>query len=231
MDLNGEVFQKKKQNLGEQVYLTIKKAIMDRTLNPRETLLERQIAESLGVSRTPVREAFKLLAKDGLVKLSPNREAEVADISVMDVREIIQIRARLETLAAGLVAENASEMNISSIKERVRAMDDCLSRADYKGFLENDLGMHSEILANCGNSRLQSILRSLGEQISRLTYLSVGDVDQARESLTNHKEISEAIAARDKFRAEAAMANHIESIREHLYRRLGLQPMEAPDGR
>jgi len=231
MDLNGEVFQKRKQNLGEQVYLTIKKAIMDRTLNPRETLLERQIAESLGVSRTPVREAFKLLAKDGLVKLSPNREAEVADISVMDVREIIQIRARLETLAAGLVAENASEMNISSIKERVRAMDDCLSRADYKGFLENDLGMHSEILANCGNSRLQSILRSLGEQISRLTYLSVGDVDQARESLTNHKEISEAIAARDKFRAEAAMANHIESIREHLYRRLGLQPMEAPDGR
>ncbi|HQJ25276.1 MAG TPA: GntR family transcriptional regulator, partial [Bacillota bacterium] len=88
MNLKNDMPQRK-PNLSAQVYQTIKKAIMDNTLKPGEPLLERQLAESLGVSRTPVREAFKLLAMDGLVKLVPNREAEVADISIMDVKEII----------------------------------------------------------------------------------------------------------------------------------------------
>lgn len=211
-----------KPSLARQVYETLKKAIMDNNLKPGEILLERQLAESLGVSRTPVREALQMLAKDGLVKLVPNREAEVADISILDVREILQIRSRLETLAAYLATENAHEDDIRSIGHRVAAMEECLKKGDYKGFLDNDLAMHATILSCCGNSRLESILTSLRDQIYRLTFLSVGDAGQASESLEHHRRIYEAIAAKDPERAESEMAVHIESIREHLYRRFGL---------
>jgi len=221
MNLKNDMPQRK-PNLSAQVYQTIKKAIMDNTLKPGEPLLERQLAESLGVSRTPVREAFKLLAMDGLVKLVPNREAEVADISIMDVKEIIQIRSRLETLAARLCTDNATADDIDRVEDRIAAMEGCLDRSDYLGYLENDLGMHSIILSCCGNLRLEAILKSLGEQISRLTYLSVGDADQARESLGHHRRIFRAISSKDPDAAEAAMAEHIENIREHLYRRFGL---------
>ena len=179
MNLKNDNLPQRKPNLSVQVYQTLKKAIMDNTLKPGEPLLERQLAESLGVSRTPVREAFKLLAMDGLVKLVPNREAEVADISIMDVKEIIQIRSRLETLAARLCTDNATPDDIGRIGDRISAMEESLKNSDYLGYLTNDLGMHSIILACSANLRLEAILKSLGNQISRLTYLSVGDVEQA----------------------------------------------------
>jgi len=222
MNLKNDNLPQRKPNLSVQVYQTLKKAIMDNTLKPGEPLLERQLAESLGVSRTPVREAFKLLAMDGLVKLVPNREAEVADISIMDVKEIIQIRSRLETLAARLCTDNATPDDIGRIGDRISAMEESLKNSDYLGYLTNDLGMHSIILACSGNLRLEAILKSLGNQISRLTYLSVGDVEQAKESLGHHRRIFQAISSKDPEGAEKAMAEHIESIREHLYRRFGL---------
>jgi DNA-binding GntR family transcriptional regulator len=222
MDFNGATIPKRKPSLAMQVYGTLKRAIMDNNLQPGAVLLERQLAESLGVSRTPVREALQMLAKDGLVKLVPNREAEVADISILDVKEIIQIRSRLETLAAYLATENAEESDIRMIGEQVALMEESLDKGDYKGFLEHDLAMHATILSCCGNSRLESILTSLREQISRLTFLSVGDTGQARESMEHHRRVFEAIAAKDPGRAESEMAVHIENIREHLYRRFGL---------
>ena len=221
MDFNGATIPKRKPSLAMQVYGTLKRAIMDNNLQPGAVLLERQLAESLGGSRTPVREALQMLAKDGLVKLVPNREAEVADISILDVKEIIQIRSRLETLAAYLATENAEESDIRMIGEQVALMEESLDKETTRGSWARPGNACDHTLC-CGNSRLESILTSLREQISRLTFLSVGDTGQARESMEHHRRVFEAIAAKDPGRAESEMAVHIENIREHLYRRFGL---------
>lgn len=208
-------------SLKQRVFDALRHAIISNELRPGTVLLERGVAERLGVSRTPVREAFQQLASTGMVRLIPNRGAEVSPLTAEDVREIIQLRERLESLAARLATENATDAELAGLGEQVEGMQQAVESSDFQAHFRLDNQFHASLACLAKNGRLLTILQTLSDQIQRLTYLSVGDVERAQQSFLQHQAVYEAMRRREPDAAEAAMVEHIRSIRSHLFKRLG----------
>lgn len=208
-------------SLKQKVVEVLRQSIISNELAAGTVLLERGVAERLGVSRTPVREAFQQLASTGLVRLIPNRGAEVSPLTAEDVREIIQLRERLETLAVRLATENATEAELAELGDQVEAMRQALESGDFQAQYALDNRFHATLACLAKNGRLLAILQTLSDQIQRLTYLSVGDTERAQQSFLQHQAVYEAMRRREPDASEAAMGEHIRSIRSHLFKRLG----------
>ncbi|NPV70568.1 MAG: GntR family transcriptional regulator [Firmicutes bacterium] len=202
--------------LGRTAYDRIKTAIMENQLKPGVMLQERSLAASLGVSRTPVREALRQLEKDGLVEFIPGKGALVRRISLEDVRDIMQIRQVLEGMAARLAAENASPSALESMTAAVDEMDEAFEKGDLRRFTELDLGFHEMLYTESGNQRLHEILNNLRDQVTRLTILSRDDPDRQNQSRGQHRRILEAVRRRDGDEAERCMSEHVTSVRAYL---------------
>ena len=195
--------------LREVVYEALRKAILKEKLKPGERLMENTIALKLGVSRTPVREAIRMLADEGLVLLIPRRGAQVAQISRQELLDVLEIRESMDVLAVALCCER-----ITPEQEKDLIMSERTFRNSTGGTLteiaEADIAFHDAIYLASGNRKLLTILNNLREQMYRFRLEYLKNIESFDLLVKEHEMILEAIRARNKGAAVKLMKEHIE---------------------
>ena len=197
--------------LRDVVFNTLRQAILRGELKPGERLMEIQLANKLGVSRTPIREAIRKLELEGLVLMIPRRGAEVADITEKSLRDVLEVRGALDELAVELACERITDEGITQLKIAAKEFEEALHGGDVTEFAEADVKFHDVIYQATGNQRLIQLLYNLREQMYRyrVEYLKRKEV-HAR-LLAEHEYIIECIEKRDKEASKQAIATHVDN--------------------
>lgn len=206
--------------LREVVFETLREAIINGTLKPGDRLMELQLAEQMGVSRTPVREAIRKLELEGFVAMVPRKGAYVSDISVKDVVDIFEVRAALEGLAAGLTAERITEEELDDLEKTLFETSEIISGDDINAIVESDNNFHEIIYRASRNQRLTSIITLLHEQIQRFRATSLAMPGRTKNAIEEHKKIVEAISERNVELAQTLAREHIENAEQSFLRAL-----------
>ena len=201
--------------LREIVFETLREAIIKGLLKPGERLMEVQIAEELGVSRTPVREAIRKLELEGFLVMVARKGAYVADISVKDITDIFEVRAALEGLAAGLAAERITEEELEQLERALVQISEATT-SDLNSVVQSDTSFHELIYRASRNQRLQQIVIHLQEQIQRFRTVSLSQPGRTRFFIEEHRKIVEAISERNSELASLLAREHIESAEQSL---------------
>jgi DNA-binding GntR family transcriptional regulator len=202
--------------LRDVVFETLRQAILRGELKPGERLMEIHLAQKLGVSRTPVREAIRKLELEGLVLMIPRRGAVVAEITITDLEEVLEVRMALEELAMKLACRNITNEQMAEIQRLSDAFCQTLGKDDIGACAQADMAFHEAIYMAAGNGRLMQILSNLREQLYRyrMEYLKDKQCHPALEQ--EHEEMLEALAQRDEEKALAVIGRHILGQKEHI---------------
>jgi DNA-binding GntR family transcriptional regulator len=195
----------------------IRQAILDGRLPPGGRLKEEELAQELGISRTPVREALLMLQAEGLVDAAPNRGATVCSHSVEDLTDLYQLRALLEGYAARRAATGLSDEAIAALRESCDRFEGLLGDdGDMSGLVKENFFFHQTIIEGAGSARLGTMVRQVIEL--PLVYRSYiwYSPEQRQISAHYHHQITRALQARDSERAELVMKEHIFEARDLL---------------
>ena len=197
--------------LRDVVFQTLRQAILRGELKPGERLMEIQLANKLGVSRTPIREAIRKLELEGLVLMIPRRGAEVAEITEKSLRDVLEVRGALEELAVDLACERITQEDISKLKAAAKGFEETLPSGDVTEIAEADVKFHDIIYLSTDNQRLIQLLYNLREQMYRyrVEYLKRKEVHETL--LSEHEHIIACLEARDKSGAKDAIYTHIDN--------------------
>ncbi len=206
--------------LREIVFEYLRQSILDGKLEPGKRLMEIQMAEQLGVSRTPIREAIRKLELEGLVVMVPRKGAYVADVSIKDVLEVLEVRGVLEGLAASLAAERMTDDEIKDLTSIFNEFRACYENNDIEGLIEKDVEFHDCIFNGARNAKLNQIAQGLREQIYRFRVRYISRYNKAKELVDEHGNIFEAISNRDPELAYKCGINHIENLTNHMMEQL-----------
>jgi len=198
--------------LNQKAYRVLKRAIIRGELTPNSKLILSEIAKSLGISNTPVREAINKLASDGLVKIIPNKGIVVKEINIDDFQEILQVRAFLDGLIAKLSAEKITDKEIGSMMEIIVKMEDCVKEDDRLTYNDLDVKFHDFLLTIAGNNALKEIYNNLIVHGHRFRLRSLKIPDRMGKSLKEHLKIALRVKERNPDEANRASQEHIESI-------------------
>lgn len=202
--------------LRDIVFEHLRTAIITGALRPGERLMELQLAEDMGVSRTPVREAIRKLELEGLVSMVARRGAYVSDLSIRDIAETFEVRAALESLAAGLATERIVPEELEQLERVLVEIGACEQRDDIERMVELDEEFHALLFAATRNSRLSQIISNLREQIARFRRSSLSTPGRIKAVFHEHKSIVEAISDRNSALAQALAREHIENAEHSL---------------
>ena len=153
--------------LRDVVFKNLRTAILRGDFQPGERLMENQLADRMGVSRTPIREAIRKLELEGLVVMVPRKGAEVANITEKDINDVLEVRATLEGLAIRLACENMQPEDVDRLVRVNREFMQAVADKDTDKVLEWDVAFHDIIFEASGNDKLIQILNNLREQIYR----------------------------------------------------------------
>ncbi len=197
--------------LRDVVFNTLRQAILKGELEPGERLMEIQLADRLGVSRTPIREAIRKLELEGLVLMIPRKGAEVAKISEKSLRDVLEIRRSLDELAIELAIQRMTEEDLLKLEEAQEAFRKAVSSSDAMTIAECDEHYHDVIYNATGNSRLVQILNNLREQMYRYRLEYIKDSDKRQVLVVEHEQILKAIQGRRVNEAKIAIREHIDN--------------------
>lgn len=196
-------------------YDAIRARVVGGDVEPGQWLRESSVAESLGLSRTPVREALRMLATEGVVELVPNRGARVVSWTAADFDEVYRLRALLEGHGASLAATNATREQAAEIRRLgetyERAVDSAVPGHDETARCNNEF--HAAIIVASGSHRLVNLLDVISSAPMVSQAMSNYSDDDRRRSVLQHRDIVTAIAHRDPELAESAMRSHILAAR------------------
>lgn len=198
------------QPLREVVCEALREAIRNGVLQPGERLMEIKLAEELGVSRTPVREAIRKLELEGYVIMMPRRGTYVASLSIRDINEVFEIRTSLDSLAAGLAAERITEEELERLERLLVIIGEYIEQNDMEKIVETDTEFHDLLYQASRNSRLIGIIMTLHEQLTRFRAMSMTYPGRLKETLEEHSRIVEAIAQGNVKLARKASELHME---------------------
>jgi DNA-binding GntR family transcriptional regulator len=195
--------------LREVVFRTLRQAIIQGEFQPGERLMEESLANKLGVSRTPVREAIRMLELEGLVVMIPRRGAEVAKITVKDLRDALEVRMSLEALSVRLACERIDEAGKEQLIEASMQFKEAINSKLVPAIVEGDERFHDVIFSTTNNQRLITIAQNLREQVYRYRVEYVKDFSYHDKLVREHDQITRAILTRDAETAEQIMKSHI----------------------
>lgn len=195
--------------LRDVVFNTLRQAILTGEFAPGERLMEIALAERLGVSRTPVREAIRKLELEGLVVMIPRKGAEVARITERDLRDVLEVRCALEELSAVMACERITAEGKESLKDALAQFKKAIVNKDIAEIVEMDVQFHDIIFASTANPRLIQIVNNLREQIYRYRVEYVKDFGYHDVLVKEHEEIVDAIVNNDSAKAQKTMKSHI----------------------
>lgn len=206
---NFEVTMNEYLPLRDVVFNTLRQAILRGELKPGERLMEIQLANKLGVSRTPIREAIRKLELEGLVLMIPRKGAEVAEITEKNMLDVLEVRRALEELAVKLACERITEEEIQELKDAADAFQKILSEKDITKIAEADEAFHDVIFKSTGNDRLIQLLNSLREQMYRYRLEYLKREEYHPQLLEEHQQIIERITSKDQSEAAELIDRHI----------------------
>ncbi len=202
--------------LSVRVYQALKEAILSLAYPPGEMLRKRTICEALGVSRSPVSEAIARLAAEGLVIVVPQAGTFVSRFSMAEIREGAFLREALEVAAVEHVAKVVTEGQLVLLRRNLRMQQVLVEDEDFDGFYQLDADMHVLILSFTGYKRLGLLAESSWVQVNRARHLNLPTPGRLQETLDEHQQIVDAIAARDVRRARQATRNHLRQLVKYL---------------
>jgi DNA-binding GntR family transcriptional regulator len=203
-------------NLPIRVCDVLRSRIIANELPDGAKLTEDSLAKELGVSRTPVREAFNRLAQEGLVTVFPGRGAFVATLSFSDMVQLLEIRETLEGMAARLATNRLTKTNLEKLRRQMEVALEKSVGNDYTGYLDVDRRFHESLISASGNQHLSQLMKSLRDRIQMLRRRSVILPGRAHKSFQEHLQIIDALAARDPDLAEERIRIHIRNVKSDL---------------
>lgn len=204
--------KQEKISLPHQAYLEIKRRILDNELSPNVIMLEKELADLLGMSRTPVREALIRLSNEGMVEVRPRHGMRVLPLSADDMIEIYQILTALETQAAELVAEKGlTEDQLNQLNQSVDEMDQALENDDLEAWSKADERFHMLLVKFSGNKRLVNVVNTYFDQSHRARLFTLRLRPKPLNSNNDHREVVAAIEAGDAKKAAQYHREHREN--------------------
>ena len=212
--------------LRDVVFITLREAILNGELEPGERLMEIALAQKLGVSRTPIREAIRKLELEGLVVMAPRKGAEVAEITLKDVKDVLEVRKNLEDLAVELACKKATEEDIEEMKRAHEEFIKTLSQKDLTVIAEADVKFHDVIYKTTDNKRLIQILNNLREQMYRYRLEYIKDEKKRMIVTDEHLQIIEAIKNKDVDSAKEYIQEHINNQEKTIVEKINAKKAE-----
>lgn len=203
-----------KRYLHDEVADRIRELIGTGELEPRARVNEMELAERFGISRTPMREAVKILATEGLLELLPNRGARVASISADETNEVVEVVAGLEGTAAELACRAITEEEIAEIAALHARMVAAWQAEDNVTYFTLNRAVHEALMAASRNATLQGIYATLSGRIQRARYAAHKTPEQWRRAVAEHEEMLRLLRARDGEALAALMRRHIRGKAE-----------------
>ena len=200
--------------LRDVVFNTLREAILKGELKRGERLMELQLAAKLGVSRTPIREAIRMLEQEGLAVTIPRKGAEVARMTEKDMEDVLQIRDALDELAASIACEQISEEELAELRHTMHEFEESTKTGDVKRIAEADVRFHDIIYHATRNVKLENMLNNLREQMYRYRVEYLKDETIYPRLLKEHKDIAESLRRKDKSRASETMREHVKNQAE-----------------
>ncbi len=212
MENNFKVNMNEYLPLRDVVFNTLRQAILKGELAPGERLMEIQLAEKLGVSRTPIREAIRKLELEGLVLMIPRKGAEVAKISEKSLRDVLEVRRSLEELAIELACQRMSEDDMAELERMQGNFKSAIDRGEAMSIAQSDEQYHDVIYQGTRNDKLVQMLGNLREQMYRYRLEYIKDEDKRQVLLVEHEHILNALKNRNIAEAKKAGIPVISSM-------------------
>jgi DNA-binding GntR family transcriptional regulator len=195
----------------EVVVDALRELILGGEIEPRSRINEVALCERFGISRTPLREAIKLLAAEGLLELLPNRGARVVALSETEIGEILQVIGAMEGAAGELACERITEDEIATITQATEAMVAAWKAGDYATYFARNREIHDAIMAAARNSALQSTYRSLSGRVQRARFSAHKTDEQWARAIDDHNLMVIFLRRRDGAALAQLMRDHIKS--------------------
>ncbi len=217
--------------LHEELVARVRDMIVEGELPPGMRIPERDLCEHFGVSRTPLREALKVLASEGFVTLSPNRGATVTAPTVEMISQRFEVIAALESSAARLVCEHGSDALLSELKALHEKMNRLHGGHDLASYFAANQQFHETLVRECGNTILAEIHAQNAIHLRRLRFQSILFGNQSKHFLRQHERVMRALLARDSRRAQTAIQAHNRSLLDCVRNALlqAMIPQQLPD--
>ena len=204
----------------ETIYTQLKNAIINGDIAPDERIVETKYADIFRVSRTPVREAIRMLELEGLVIMIPRRGAQVAQITEQDLNDVLEVRLGLEELAVRFACERITDEEIKALGLAVKEFEKKMSNNELSAQAEADVKFHEIIYGATHNRRLIQIINNIREQMYRYRIEYLKDVESRKTLVKEHYEICDALKRRDAESAVEKMCIHIRNQQEAILRSL-----------
>ena len=211
MDMDFEVNMNEYLPLRDVVFNTLRKAILRGELKPGERLMEIQLANKLGVSRTPIREAIRKLELEGLVLMIPRKGAEVAQITEKNMQDVLEVRKALEELSVQLACERITPEQVEEMKMAAEDFRKVLKSGDVTKIAEADVKFHDIIFAATNNQRLITLLSNLREQMYRFRVEYLKQKECYPQLLEEHDKLIALISGGEVEEACELMGCHIDN--------------------
>lgn len=206
--------------LRDVVFNTLRRAILKGELKPGERLMEITLADKLGVSRTPIREAIRKLELEGLVVMAPRKGAKVASITERDLSDVLEVRKGMEVLAISLACKRITGEELEKLETIEQSFQKLIESGNLTELAEMDVKFHDTIYQATNNQRLVQLLNNLREQMYRYRMEYLKDIAVRRTLAEEHKTICQALRERDEQQAEQYVSIHIDNQQKAIIRSL-----------
>lgn len=205
-----------------RVQTAIEKMIMNGELRGGDRVNEIALSEKFGTSRGPLREACRALAQEGLLVAIPNRGVFVRELDLREALEVYDVRSALDELMGRLIADRVTDAQIAHLSDLVDKMDRAAAARDLESYYPTNLEFHNALLSYASNRRLERLYKSLIKELHLFRRRGLLQSGSMRISNEEHRQIVEAISARDPIAAGASMKSHVLAAKQRL-----LAAMEA----
>lgn len=205
-----------RQSLHDVVVDRLRDLIVEGVLPPGQRLNERLLCEQLGVSRTPLRESFKVLASEGLIEILPNRGATVAPLTTAELREVVDVLSGLEAVVGPLVVANIDEAGIEQLESLHRDMLEHYRQQDLPAYFRVNQEIHLLLVESTGNRTLLDTYTALNLRIRRYRYMANLANERWAQAVAEHEEIMRALRRRDGQALGHLLQTHLRTKAEHL---------------
>lgn len=213
--------------LRDVVFNTLRQEILTGKLKPGERLMEIHLANKLGVSRTPIREAIRKLELEGLVIMIPRRGAEVAQITLKSLKDVMEVRCALDVLAIELACERMGQEALASLLQACDHFSAAVRTKDTRKIAGADVAFHDIIVHSTDNQRLIQLVNNLSEQMYRYRFEYLKDAASHENLKAEHEEMYRSILKKDKAAAADVVRKHINNQEEAIIRQLRLEKSEG----
>jgi len=215
----------KRKSLREEVYESLKKSILHGKLKGGQRLIEETLADQIGISRTPVREAFHKLERDDLVTRLPKGGFAVREFTKEDVEEIFGIRSALESYASYLASLHITLEKISQLEKKVKELEDALEKRDDEKFIQLNTEFHDLIYKSCKSKKLIEMINNFRDYFYRYRSALIHTEKGMNYSIEDHRRMLEAMKKKNPRLVERLVRNHLARGKELIIKKIGEKRM------